>query len=63
MFSKSLTAKAVASSRSMLSDVILVEFAGKSTLLNHLFGTNFREMDAFSGRHVLLFVIIVGRIL
>uniref|UniRef100_M4EF29 GB1/RHD3-type G domain-containing protein n=1 Tax=Brassica campestris TaxID=3711 RepID=M4EF29_BRACM len=29
--------------------------SGKSTLLNHLFGTNFREMDAFSGRHVLLF--------
>ncbi|CAL5375945.1 unnamed protein product [Camellia sinensis] len=23
---------------------------GKSTLLNHLFGTNFREMDAFRGR-------------
>ncbi|KAH0927299.1 hypothetical protein HID58_019555 [Brassica napus] len=29
--------------------------SGKSTLLNHLFGTNFREMDAFRGRHVLLF--------
>ncbi|GFZ04266.1 root hair defective 3 GTP-binding protein [Actinidia rufa] len=27
---------------------------GKSTLLNHLFGTNFREMDAFKGRHVLV---------
>jgi protein SEY1 len=27
-------------------------FLGKSTLLNHLFGTNFREMDAFRGRHV-----------
>ncbi|KAF9685133.1 hypothetical protein SADUNF_Sadunf03G0022700 [Salix dunnii] len=26
--------------------------SGKSTLLNHLFGTNFREMDAFKGRHV-----------
>ncbi|KAL0743708.1 hypothetical protein Bca4012_085221 [Brassica carinata] len=25
--------------------------SGKSTLLNHLFGTNFREMDAFRGRH------------
>ena len=25
---------------------------GKSTLLNNLFGTNFREMDAFKGRHV-----------
>ncbi|KAI8544599.1 hypothetical protein RHMOL_Rhmol08G0309500 [Rhododendron molle] len=25
--------------------------SGKSTLLNHLFGTNFREMDAFKGRH------------
>lgn len=24
--------------------------SGKSTLLNHLFGTNFREMDAFTGR-------------
>ncbi|XP_075490811.1 protein ROOT HAIR DEFECTIVE 3-like [Primulina tabacum] len=24
--------------------------SGKSTLLNHLFGTNFREMDAFMGR-------------
>ncbi|KAJ0006853.1 hypothetical protein Pint_28956 [Pistacia integerrima] len=28
--------------------------SGKSTLLNHLFGTKFREMDAFKGRHVLL---------
>lgn len=28
-------------------------WAGKSTLLNHLFGTNFREMDAFKGRYVL----------
>ncbi|KAK2983810.1 hypothetical protein RJ640_008486 [Escallonia rubra] len=27
--------------------------SGKSTLLNHLFSTNFREMDAFKGRHVL----------
>ncbi|CAL5443828.1 unnamed protein product [Camellia sinensis] len=27
--------------------------SGKSTLLNHLFRTNFREMDAFKGRHVL----------
>ncbi|KAF9614177.1 hypothetical protein IFM89_015685 [Coptis chinensis] len=26
--------------------------SGKSTLLNHLFGTNFREMDAFRGRQV-----------
>ncbi|KAL3720856.1 hypothetical protein ACJRO7_005633 [Eucalyptus globulus] len=25
--------------------------SGKSTLLNHLFGTNFREMDASKGRH------------
>jgi protein SEY1 len=25
--------------------------AGKSTLLNHLFGTNFREMDAYRGRY------------
>ncbi|RLM58095.1 hypothetical protein C2845_PM18G09800 [Panicum miliaceum] len=25
--------------------------SGKSTLLNHLFGTNFREMDALRGRH------------
>ncbi|KAI3455556.1 hypothetical protein Pfo_012219 [Paulownia fortunei] len=25
--------------------------SGKSTLLNHLFATNFREMDAFKGRH------------
>uniref|UniRef100_A0A0E0FNF0 Protein ROOT HAIR DEFECTIVE 3 homolog n=1 Tax=Oryza nivara TaxID=4536 RepID=A0A0E0FNF0_ORYNI len=25
--------------------------SGKSTLLNHLFRTNFREMDAFKGRH------------
>ena len=33
--------------------LILVEFSGKSTLLNHLFGTNFREMDAFRGRHFL----------
>jgi len=29
---------------------------GKSTLLNNLFGTNFREMDAFKGRHVLALV-------
>ncbi|KAK6148720.1 hypothetical protein DH2020_016245 [Rehmannia glutinosa] len=28
--------------------------SGKSTLLNHLFGTNFREMDAFKGRHALV---------
>ncbi|KAG5537879.1 hypothetical protein RHGRI_025094 [Rhododendron griersonianum] len=28
--------------------------SGKSTLLNHLFGTNFREMDAFKGRHISL---------
>lgn len=27
-------------------------FTGKSTLLNNLFHTNFREMDAFKGRHV-----------
>ncbi|OWM76571.1 hypothetical protein CDL15_Pgr005535 [Punica granatum] len=27
--------------------------SGKSTLLNHLFRTNFREMDAYRGRHVL----------
>ncbi|CAD5183253.1 unnamed protein product [Musa acuminata subsp. malaccensis] len=27
--------------------------SGKSTLLNHLFGTNFREMDAFMGRQVI----------
>ncbi|CAJ1955405.1 unnamed protein product [Sphenostylis stenocarpa] len=26
--------------------------SGKSTLLNSLFSTNFREMDAFKGRHV-----------
>ncbi|KAF5931933.1 hypothetical protein HYC85_028104 [Camellia sinensis] len=26
--------------------------SGKSTLLNHLFRTNFREMDAFKGRHL-----------
>jgi hypothetical protein len=26
-------------------------FSGKSTLLNHLFRTNFREMDAFRGRY------------
>ncbi|RRT35746.1 hypothetical protein B296_00052069 [Ensete ventricosum] len=25
--------------------------SGKSTLMNHLFGTNFREMDAFKGRY------------
>ncbi|RVW51979.1 Protein ROOT HAIR defective 3-like 1 [Vitis vinifera] len=30
--------------------------SGKSTLLNHLFGTNFREMDAFRGRHVIMIV-------
>ena len=69
-FQSPLNAKAVASFGSMflvcyglIFDDILVEFAGKSTLLNHLFGTNFREMDAFRGRHVLLFVNIVGRIL
>ncbi|KAG8380094.1 hypothetical protein BUALT_Bualt07G0157900 [Buddleja alternifolia] len=28
--------------------------SGKSTLLNHLFGTNFKEMDAFKGRQALL---------
>ena len=28
------------------------DFAGKSTLLNHLFRTKFREMDAYSGRLV-----------
>jgi protein SEY1 len=28
-------------------------FTGKSTLLNNLFKTNFREMDAFRGRHVI----------
>ncbi|CAL9084421.1 unnamed protein product [Musa textilis] len=28
--------------------------SGKSTLLNHLFGTNFREMDAFRGRQNFL---------
>jgi hypothetical protein len=28
--------------------------SGKSTLLNHLFRTNFREMDAFKGRHVVI---------
>ncbi|GER53517.1 protein ROOT HAIR DEFECTIVE 3 homolog [Striga asiatica] len=27
--------------------------SGKSTLLNNLFGTNFKEMDAFKGRHAL----------
>lgn len=27
--------------------------AGKSTLMNHLFHTSFREMDAFRGRFVL----------
>lgn len=27
--------------------------AGKSTLLNNLFHTNFREMDAFKGRYDL----------
>lgn len=27
---------------------------GKSTLLNNLFATNFREMDAFRGRQVLI---------
>ncbi|KAG2246218.1 hypothetical protein Bca52824_085846 [Brassica carinata] len=29
--------------------------SGKSTLLNHLFGTNFREMDAFRGSYSLIF--------
>ncbi|MQM09539.1 hypothetical protein Taro_042408 [Colocasia esculenta] len=29
--------------------------SGKSTLLNHLFRTNFREMDAYLGRHVHIF--------
>ncbi|KAJ0018075.1 hypothetical protein Pint_11139 [Pistacia integerrima] len=28
--------------------------SGKSTLLNHLFGTNFGEMDAFKGSNLLL---------
>ncbi|KAH0882054.1 hypothetical protein HID58_058150 [Brassica napus] len=32
----------------------MIEFAGKSTLLNHLFGTNFREMDAFRGRRAYI---------
>ena len=39
-------------------DVFMIEFAGKSTLLNHLFGTNFREMDAFRGTRVLFFFCI-----
>ncbi|GAY38532.1 hypothetical protein CUMW_037420 [Citrus unshiu] len=30
--------------------IFFVIMTGKSTLLNHLFGTNFREMDAFKGR-------------
>ncbi|URD87698.1 GTP-binding protein that may be involved in cell development (By similarity) [Musa troglodytarum] len=30
--------------------IIGPQSSGKSTLLNHLFGTNFREMDAFKGR-------------
>jgi len=33
----------------LLSDASFL--AGKSTLLNHLFRTNFREMDAFKGRY------------
>ncbi|KVH97948.1 Root hair defective 3 GTP-binding, partial [Cynara cardunculus var. scolymus] len=30
---------------------------GKSTLLNHLFNTNFKEMDAYRGRHVSILTV------
>jgi Root hair defective 3 GTP-binding protein (RHD3) len=30
--------------------ILLGGLVGKSTLLNHLFKTNFREMDTFRGR-------------
>lgn len=30
----------------------ILSFSGKSTLLNHLFHTNFREMDAYKGRYI-----------
>ncbi|CAL9129165.1 unnamed protein product [Musa acuminata var. zebrina] len=39
----------------LLLSVLLVTFlnwTGKSTLLNHLFGTKFKEMDALMGRQV-----------
>ncbi|KAK4726515.1 hypothetical protein R3W88_031432 [Solanum pinnatisectum] len=35
--------------------------SGKSTLLNHLFGTNFREMDAYKGRSQTTKGIWMGR--
>lgn len=41
--------------------LVKLEFAGKSTLLNNLFGTNFREMDAFKGRHALFLPILFSR--
>ena len=34
-------------------------WAGKSTLLNHLFHTNFREMDAYKGRLFLLLLLLI----
>lgn len=39
---------------SATSDFIFV--TGKSTLLNNLFHTNFREMDAYRGRHASIFL-------
>ncbi|MFS7975651.1 putative P-loop containing nucleoside triphosphate hydrolase [Helianthus anomalus] len=33
---------------------------GKSTLLNHLFRTDFKEMDAFKGRQASIFVTTKG---
>lgn len=32
---------------------------GKSTLLNHLFHTNFKEMDAYRGRFVAFYVTFI----
>lgn len=33
--------------------------SGKSTLLNHLFHTNFTEMDAYKGRFFLLLLLLI----
>lgn len=38
-------------SRVSLVNSWILATAGKSTLMNHLFGTNFKEMDALAGRY------------
>lgn len=39
-----------------LSECYSVFCAGKSTILNHLFRTSFKEMDAFAGRFVISYL-------